>query len=180
MISGNKILLAAFIFFSLAVSVRAQNVKTNLDVFFELLAKKHAALENKGEKLILINNRPEYSVLARFVNNLKTKTKITDTLYARIDSAFTTYPKIYRDGFFGSYFLIREINVALDENSRKTNLFYRDTVAADFRSKAEIPSLPFTCGDMPAEPFWESLVEPVVAVTIVVATVLTLFHSRTK
>ncbi len=177
----NKFSHTVLLFFLLVVfcgSAKAQTIRTNLDIFFDLLKQESRALENKGEKLKVIAENPEFIALANFANNLKASRSAGDTISAVIDTAFTVYPEIHRDGFFGEYFFTRKIMLRLNYGENTRTLSFADTLAADKQSEIENSALPFTRGELPAEPFWESIVEPVVFIVTATAVVFALFFGR--
>ncbi len=157
----------------------AQKHKTNLDLFFLLIDETRETLENKGEKLTLTAENPGYEVLANFANNKKTENKINRTVRFSIDTAFTNYREIFREGLWGEYYLVREINLSLKtEQDKKITLLKTDTVAAIAYPEIETSSLPFTRDELPAEPFLESVVEPVVFIVTSAAIIFALFFGR--
>lgn len=161
-------------------NLQAQTVESNLDAFFKLLKNESEQTAAQKKKFVIIES-DKYAPLKAYVNNLKTCVNCSDSLKAVIDSAFVNYSKIYRDGFFGDYFLVRNITIELrDTQNQLIRLFSCDTVLADYHHKIETPSLPFTQSDLPPEPFWQSVIEPVVIIVTVSAVVLGLFYGRSK
>ena len=57
---------------------------------------------------------------------------------------------------------------------------YSDTVNANMIKKIENPAFPFTQASIPAEPFFSSIYEPVIAVGAAALTVILFFTVRSK
>ena len=116
-----------------------------------------------------------------------TKNNRLSIIYA-IDKAGVNYLNIFRDGWFGNYLLERKTFLKgsvriLDFDNHFSKEFYysiTDTVEYDNLNQLENPSLPFTKNKVPAEPFFSSLFEPLIAVGTFVVTVLLLFNVRSN
>ncbi len=176
---GIKIFFAIFLSFS--AIFYPQTTKTNLNLFFELLSDYSSNFEKSGKRVVAEKSKPEYKTLENFINNYNLSKKYDDTLHVKIDTAFVKYAKIYRDGFFGDYFLVRTANIALGENNgveRKLSL--TDTLKLSEYPEIETAGLPFTKCELPEEPLLQSIIEPVVFVVTATAVVFTLFFKRSK
>jgi hypothetical protein len=104
-----------------------------------------------------------------------------------LDQAKVKYGNIFRSGFFGSYYLPRKIEVS-GNYSIKNNAFiykefhynYLDTVQVDSVKTLENSSYSFTQGNVPAEPFFSSLFEPLIAIGTAAIAVFLFFTIRSK
>ena len=174
---GIKIFFAILLFFS-AVSY-SQTTKTNLNLFFKLLSDYASNFEKSGKKVIVETSKPKYKSLENFINNYNLSERYDDTLRVRIDTAFVKYSEIYRDGFFGDYFLVRNVNLSLKlQNESERKLFLTDTLKLSEYPEIETAGLPFTKGELPEEPLLQSIIEPVVFIITATAVVFTLFFAR--
>lgn len=113
---------------------------------------------------------------------------ITSVIYT-IDDAKVKYSDVYKEGIFGDYKVKREIkfngNYLISENGTVKNsegfaFINTDIVDYDDIQEIENPSIPFTKGEVPAEPFFSSLVEPVVAIGSAAVAVILFFTVRSK
>jgi len=143
-------------------------------------------------KLIAPNN---YDLIKNHVLFSFSKSGIADTtennersiIYA-IDKAGVNYLNIFRDGWFGNYLLERKtflkgsVRILALDNHFNKEFYYSitDTVEYDHLSQLENSGLPFTKNKVPAEPFFSSLLEPLIAVGTVVVTILLLFNVRSN
>jgi hypothetical protein len=107
-----------------------------------------------------------------------------------IDNARTEYTDSYREGLFGDYKVVRKISLsgsrlfkpAADAADKIRHFSYciQDTINYSSVKDAENPSLPFTKGTLPPEPFFSSLVEPVLAISGAAAAAILFFTVRSK
>jgi hypothetical protein len=104
-----------------------------------------------------------------------------------IEEAKVSYGEMYRDGLFGSYNIEREIllkgNYLVNSSGHNVKTFqlaFSDTLKYDDIRNCENPAYPFTQGEIPAEPFWSSLLEPAVAVGSAAAAIYLFFSVRSK
>lgn len=107
----------------------------------------------------------------------------------RIDFAGVKYHDLHRDGLFGSYYLEREVSLKgyylIQKENRTVNsdeflMSTTDTISYKDITSYENPSLPFTQSEIPTEPFWSGITEPVIAIVTVVVTLLLFFTVRSK
>lgn len=195
------ILFFSFLFFVNGKLCFAQ--KSNLQIFYSLvdssMGKIINHLQNSDKEIQLkIDLGNAYSVfenqiIGDFVkNNFKVETtenstkKITLLNYV-LDNAKVNYGDIFRDGLLGSYFLPRNISLSGNYliNSNKIivqnfNYSYKDTVLVDDLKNLENYSYPFTKGEVPSEPFFSSLFEPLVAIGTAALAVFLFFTIRSK
>jgi hypothetical protein len=189
-----------FFFFLVNVVFVAQS-KSNLEVFNELVDSSAVSLSlkilNSNSVYSLSNNTvKEYSTLDTRVENslIRNGIKITHNkseskVSYSILQATVLYSDIFKDGLFGDYLIERKFLLSGEyqiENSSSvlsSDTFYytvTDTIPYDHIAFIENGSLPFTKGTLPAEPFFPSILEPVVAITAVVVTVVLFFSVRSK
>lgn len=188
---------------ALSVTTVYGQSKSNLDNLFELLDKETAAIsskiENSGTKLLVDFDSPNDLKIFknRFITQLNNYFAgiTTDRNEAGIVLGFTLeqssveYNETFRDGLFGDYFVERKSNIGgsynISEKGSITftdnfNLSKVDTVKYNEINSLENYSLPFTRDEIPEEPFFSSLVEPVIAIGSAVVAVLLFFTVRSK
>ena len=192
-------LLLIFVFTSYSIAQQS----TNLEQIFGLIDKSGveitAALKSEYQKVGLKYNCPaEYKILEQriefafsrssinFNKNADTETAI---LNYNLDKAGINYKKVFKDGWFGSMLVEREAvvsgtyvleNKGVFLSSEKFECTITDTIKKDDLSRLENLSLPFTKNEMPPEPFFSGLLEPVIAVGTAVVTVILFFTVRSK
>ena len=197
--SFNKVQILFFFFLANVVFV-AQS-KSNFEVFNQLVDSSAVSLSSKISNLNSIyslsnNTVKEYSVLNERVENslVRKGVKIThnkseNKVSYSILQATVLYSDIFKDGLFGDYLIERKFILSGEyqiENSASvlnSDTFYytvTDTIPYGHISFIENSSLPFTKSTLPAEPFFPSILEPVVAITAVAVTVLLFFSVRSK
>ena len=200
-----KILIIRCLFFITAVLVFSTSgifaqSKTNLDIFYMLVdssvndfmsqvpqSEDSVELElNLGESYSIFENK----IIADLYSSgkiLAEKNKNAKQINYIIDDANVEYGEIFRDGFFGDYFISRKIslrgNYLVRINSASFNEFNytsNDTIKYDEIIDVENESFPFTRGDIPSEPFFSGLFEPVVAIGTAALAVILFFTIRSK
>lgn len=200
--SGIKFLfvLVSLIFISQTCS--AQEL-SNLDIFFRLTDSVVVSLVRKlpqSEKTVYLKTsmNNSYSVFENKIISLlkdsgKTVLTVPDTSGPAVSLAFEEakvyYPDMFRDGFFGPFMVKREVllkgNYIISLNGRVTdtrNFKYRneDTVGQNDLKTLENSAYPFTRGEMPPEPVFSSLLEPVIALGTAAAVIYLFFTIRSK
>jgi len=190
--------LASIFLFSTS-GILAQS-KTNLDVFYMLVdssvndflsqipeTEDSVELElNLGESYSIFENK----IIADLYSSgkfLAEKNKNAKQINYIIDDAKVEYGEIFRDGFFGDYFISRKIslrgNYLVRINSasfKEFNYSFNDTIKYDEINEVESGSFPFTKGDVPSEPFFSGLFEPVVAIGTAALAIILFFTIRSK
>jgi len=157
----------------------AQKVKSNTEILFDLISQTSRNFANKGERLILTSNKKEYKPLVLFSENLKFDSELKDTVKATIDSVSVVYIDVFRDGFFGDYKIARKSFILLGfGNGKSIRPVITDTLSADNYPAIENSGFPFAKSELPAEPFWQSLTEPVIFIVTATAIVFALFFGR--
>lgn len=108
-----------------------------------------------------------------------------------INNAEVKYGEQKRDGFLGDFIVTRELilqgsyllSSSEDASLTKMNEFsftYSDQVKVEEIEKIENRSFPFTSGILPQEPFFSSILEPVIAVSAAAVAVILFFSVRSK
>lgn len=179
------------------ISVNAQK-KTNLDVFNELIDSsvtravsfipenvKNIKFELNNDSFAVFNSE----IISAFSNrgyNLASESNSFDIQYF-INNAVTSYGEIYREGFLGDYFVPRKIILSGGYNFSGSTIFtkdfnysYVDTVNVDSIGTIENSVYPFTQAKLPSEPFFSSILEPVIAVGTAALAVILFFTIRSK
>lgn len=103
-----------------------------------------------------------------------------------VESASLTYPELFRDGFLGDYFFRREITLKGTIGFSKEGKFssvpftyrYQDTVKLEDKGVIENEGFLLGAAELPAEPIFESLMEPLIAGGAMAVTVYLLFTVR--
>jgi hypothetical protein len=198
-----KRFLNSFLFAALFIFTSSEvfpQTKTNLDVFYILVDSSVndfiSKIPQSEDTLNLELNLGEgYSI---FENKIIADLNSSGKFYGKknnnavqinyiINDAKTEYGEIFRDGFFGDYFIPRTISIKgnyliKNESSylKEFNFSSIDTINYDEINYAENESFPFTKGDIPSEPFFQGLLEPVVAIGAAAAAVILFFSIRSK
>jgi hypothetical protein len=192
-------LYLASIFLFSTLGILAQS-KTNLDIFYTLVdssvndflsqipeTEDSVELElNLGESYSIFENK----IIADLYSSgkfLAEKNNNAQHINYIIDDAKVEYGEISRDGFFGDYFIPRKIslkgNYLVRINSasfKEFNYLFNDTIRYDEIKDVENESFPFTKGDVPSEPFFSGLFEPIVAIGTAALAVILFFTIRSK
>ena len=194
----NKIFTLFFISYSL---IYGQD-KTNLEIINELVDSSTSKIAidlgdfNFTCKLN-INSPSEYFLLNQKVVNSfagkEVKIDIDSSTANVINYSLTRvgveYSNLFKDGLFGNYLMERRITfsgyfsiqkLTVISNANNFNFTVTDTISYDNYNNLENTSLPFTKGKVPEPPFLPSILEPVVAITTVVVSVILFFSVRTK
>jgi hypothetical protein len=151
------------------------DLKLNLGESYSVFSNKIiAALYSNGKIVVIENLEPAIGKDAISVNYI-------------IDDANVKYGEIFRDGFFGDYYIHRNIslkgNYLIHTNSafyKEFNFSFNDTIRYDEIKSVENISFPFTRGKVPAEPFFSGLFEPIVAIGTAALAVILFFTIRSK
>jgi hypothetical protein len=197
-----------FIFFLTVLSNTALlQSRSNLEIFY-LLADSSASgiMNNIPENVkkigLNLNLGNSYSILGnRIVSSLQRNNYIVfmpglikedsagkgSQVNYVIDNAGVRYGEMFRRGFLGDYYIPRNIflsgNFLVNSDETQYRSFihnFTDTIRVDEINKVENGSFPFTQGDVPAEPFFSGLLEPVIAVGTVAVAVFLFFTIRSR
>lgn len=185
----------------ITVKISAQPVDTNLNIFYKMVDSSVTELVstipesedsikmnlNLGENYTVFKNR----IVAGIFSSGK---KITDEeSRERLDINYVLekvdvrYGEIFRDGFWGDYYLPRNLSLKGSFTIGGSNtLFqnfdynYSDTIRYNSIQDVEDESFPFTKGEIPPEPFFSNLFEPLVAIGTAALAVILFFTIRSK
>ena len=182
------------------VSVFSQT-KTNLDIFYTLV---DSSVKNMSDEIPPSQNKINLSLILGNVysifNNqiistlIKKNKSIVDSSMQNvvkvnyvIDVADLKYGEMFRDGFLGEekiprFFKLKG-NYLIENNEANVKKFeytYTDTINVDEISDVENLSYPFTRSDVPAEPFFSNIWEPVIAIGSAAIAVYLFFSVRSK
>ena len=193
-------LISIFILFSLAAF---SQTKTNLEVFYSLtdslLNKIDSEITNRDQKILLtLNLGDSYTIfsnhiisgLKKYDKNITTskpENQVLPEINLNLTVAEVKYENAERSGWFGDYYVKRKIFIKGDflysSSAQGFNEYYFvsvDSVKVDEIETLENDSFPFSKGKIPAEPFFSSLWEPVIAVGVAALTVILFFSVRSK
>ncbi len=141
---------------------------------------------NAPGSLYFLKNRTELF----FTENEKELTESSlDTLNFNIEDANIVYSEMFKDGFFGDYFIVRVANlkgtyVLKEKNNVKIAKEFivtsKDTINYDDINKVENLSLPFTRSKLPTGPVLPTIIEALIAIASSVVTVLLFFTVRSR
>jgi len=201
LIKKNLVLIEFFlIFFQFTFNIFAQS-RDNLQIFYTLIDSSGENIINSlpalnkdinlnlnlGESYALFKNQLS-SIFYKHGINLKEDSgrELISVNYV-LDNAKVNYGEIFRDGIFGSYLLPRKIEISGNYSIKNNNFNYKefsykylDTVKVYKVKALENLSYPFTQGQVPAEPFFSSLFEPLVAIGTAAIAVFLFFTIRSK
>lgn len=189
-----------FIFLAVSGFISAfSQSKSNLEIFFVqidsvgMFVMQNIQNQDSATKINFLSS-PEYSILENRLASylVKNGVKIKQDSESQsasdfiITEATVKYNDSFRDGLFGDIlvkrsiilkgnFLIPDKNTSLD-----FSYSYSDTIKYDQLSEIENRAYPFTQNRHPSEPFFSSLIEPVIAVGAAATAVILFFTIRSK
>ncbi len=194
-----KFRIIIFIIF-ISVSLLAQS-RTNLEMINILVDSSATSISSQitdpqFEFNIEYQTIAEYSSLNNRIENSLVRNKVKVNLDSSknkisysISHAGVTYSDLFKDGLLGGYLFERkfvlqgEYTIKNSSSVLNANTFYytvTDTIPYENINFVENNSLPFTKGTVPSEPFFPSMLEPIVAITAVVVTVVLFFTVRSN
>jgi hypothetical protein len=189
-----------FIFLLFQTSVYSQSI-SNLDRFYSLVdSASSLLLKDLGDakKINLeLNLGIDYSIFANQVRGkllragkeiVKTDSSSENTLTINfvIDNCFVGYSEPEKDGVFGDFLTERRIElsgnyfISNQSEVKDFKLTVKDTINVEDVEEVENRSFPFTQGELPPEPFFSSLLEPIVAIGAAAVTIFLFFSVRSK
>lgn len=190
------------LFFFFICSLLIAQSKSNLEMINGLVDSSAilvvATLNNTDSAFDLdVNSPKEYTELnQRIVTSLaRNKVKLnldsleTNKINYSLSHVNVQYSDLFRDGLFGDYLLERnfilsgEFSIQKFSSVSTAEVFsytVKDTISYDNYIVVENSSIPFTKGKVPEAPFFPSILEPVVAITTVVVSVILFFSVRSK
>ncbi|MFZ0452342.1 MAG: hypothetical protein WAM24_01250 [Ignavibacteriaceae bacterium] len=198
-----KISIKNFFFICMLISscVYSQT-RDNLEIFYTLVdSSGENLIKNLPDSYIEVNLNLnlgrsytlfENHLIAVFSEsgyNVNAKDTIGKKIYINyvLDKAKVNYGEMFRSGFFGSYFLPRKLEISGNYSIKNNSFVYKefqykyiDTVRADNVKTLENSSYSFTQGNIPPEPFFSSLFEPLIAVGTAAIAVFLFFTIRSK
>ncbi len=199
--------LRLFIFIILFTFAGKAQTQSNLEIFYSLI---DSAAVNASENISPIVSEVnvtldlgiyysifENRILSRLGQNGLKVTRGTNStqkshhLNFIIDNASVNYGDQKRDGFLGDFHVTRNVTLSgnylltSDAESSMNELkefsfTFNDMVKVEDIEKLENRSFPFTQGTLPPEPFFSSILEPVIAVSAAAAAVILFFSVRSK
>lgn len=189
-----KQIIYLFIFFNYALIAQTNSNLDRINLLLQDVCKKVSSkLDNpivlnfqSPANLSFLKNRTE--VYFTELDKISSKS-IKDTLSFNVEEAGISYSKIIKSGFFGDYYVERSAYIKgtyLAKVEKRTafaeefTLSIIDSVNYDDISKLENFSLPFTRGTLPPEPIAPSIIEPLIAISSAVLTVVLFFTVRSK
>ncbi len=196
-----KASLRFLILFLLFQSAASSQTTSTLDQFYTLIdSASNNLLKDLGDtkKVNLeLNFGTDFSVFANQVRGKLLRNGIQligensdDKNFVRVnfvvDNSFVGYSDPEKDGIFGDFFTERTLelsgNYFISNNPqvKEFKLTAKDTINVEEVEKVENRSYPFTQGDLPPEPFFSSLLEPIVAIGAAAVTVILFFTVRSK
>ena len=195
-----KSLRFLFIFLLFQTSANSQTI-SNLDQFYTLIDSATDQLINDlgdVKKINLeLNFGVDYSVFANKVrgNLLRSGVQLIgdnseDQNFVRVnfvvDNSFVGYSEPEKDGIFGDFFTQRTLElsgnyfISNQSQVKDYKLTVVDTVNVEDVQELENRSYPFTQGELPPEPFFSSLLEPIVAIGAAATVIILFFSVRSK
>lgn len=189
------------LFLSFLLSVPGiPQTKSNLELLYSLNDSLVNQICNEirsdiNEISLKLNLGETYSLFSNHIRNEFTKKGKTqpfeDSNLTEInivmDKAGVLYGEIEKDGWFGSYFVPRSLyiegNYLVTKSGAGLKNYYitsTDTIQVDQIQSLENESFPFTKGEIPPEPFLDSIIEPVIAIGVAAISIFLFFSQRSK
>lgn len=177
--------------------------KTNLNIFKVLVDSSVTSFvnnlpKNENHVNLKLELGTSYSLFKnRILNDLINK-GINVTVYPSINENLSIvnyaieeinvdYSEIDRDGIFGDFLMPRKLSIKGNYSISKENIFtknfyytFLDTINVKAVRDLENESYPFTKGEVPTEPFFSSITEPVIAISSAALAVILFFTIRSK
>ncbi|MBN1300122.1 MAG: hypothetical protein JW995_02815 [Melioribacteraceae bacterium] len=197
--TGTKIFLISLLF--LCQSLYSQNI-SNLQLIYELIDSSTAALTEKhdlndNDYSFNFDSSPEYKFLynhalaslSRYVSVSESNSGGNRFVKYIVEYAGVKYPKVFKAGFWGDFFILREVTlwgkyfITLADGTIQSNDFnysITDSVEYDDVGSIETAGLSFTKSKLPPEPFFASLLEPLIAVSAIAITIILFFTVRSN
>jgi hypothetical protein len=193
-----KSLRFLFFIFLLSYPLRAQSL-SNLEKFYILVDSATSNLIydlgntneaylnlNLGEDFSVFSNQVRGKLLRSGIKLLNDKSSSQIIIDFTIDDCVVSYGEPKRDGWFGDYYSERTVklsgNYFITNLSQVKNFIIEDSdiIKVEEVDKLENRSFPFTRGELPPEPFFSSLIEPIIVVGAAAITIILFFSVRSK
>lgn len=191
-------LLAALFFLGVVITLDAQT-KSNYDIILEMIPEsitEVAIASGNSEAGIVVNLPAGGSILSNRVlsSALDINKKIISgtfddkkNIIYTLENIDVLYGELFHEGFPGDYYCERTIKITgvnilksgAGIESYPFDISRTDTVEYDSIKELE-KGTSFSRGEKPEEPFFRSIVEPVIAVTAAIVTVYLFFDVRSK
>jgi len=190
--------LFIFLFFQ---TTGYSQTSSNIDQFYTLIDSASNLLikdlENTKQINLELNFGIDYSVFAnkvrgnllrsgiQFVGNDSVEENLVRVNFV-IDNSFVGYTEPEKDGIFGDFLTERTIElsgnyfVSNQSQIKDFKLTVKDTIDVVEVEKVENRSYPFTRGELPPEPFFSSLLEPIVAIGAAAVIIILFFSVRSQ
>jgi hypothetical protein len=198
-ISSIKNILTAFaVFIFLFFFNCSAQVKNNLQLFNALVdssitmavsfipdSVKTIKLESEGGPFEIFNSEVINSLSMRGYHLVNGNNSFG--IQYVVKDAVTSYGDIFRNGLLGDYYVPRSLHLSGSINYSGSTIFSRefeysslDTVKTENIELLENSAYAFTRGKLPAEPFFSSILEPVVVIGTAALAVILFFTIRSK
>ena len=196
----NKSLRLLFFLILFQTMLYSQTI-SNINKFYSLVdSASNLLLKDLGSinKIKLeLNLGTDYSLFANQIRGkfLRNGKEIVNDNYSGenivnvnfvIDNSNVIYSDPERDGIFGDFFTERTIGLSVNylissnQSLKSFNLINKDTINVKDVENVENRSYPFTQGELPPEPFFSSLLEPIVAIGAAAVIIILFFSVRSK
>lgn len=191
-----------FFLFIFSFNYSLAQSKTNLEIFYSLtdsISGKISSTVTESPKEIKVKfNLGEYDYIFsnQIISSLQKngftvhpENNNTDipSINIVMDMTKVEYGEIFRDGMFGDLLLERKISiagnftlVASSYNYFPFTFSFSDTISVGEIPALENESFPFSQGNIPAEPFLSSLIEPAIVLSTAAVSVILFFTIRSK
>lgn len=153
------------------VDTKKVNLELNFGVDYSVFANKvRGNLLRSGVQLIGDNSEEQNFVRVNFV----------------VDKSFVGYSEPEKDGILDDFFTQRTLElsgnyfISNQSQVKDFKLTVVDTINVENVEEVENRSYPFTQGELPPEPFFSSLLEPIVAIGAAAVVVILFFSVRSK
>lgn len=202
--AGREILRLFYFFLILSSSSFAQE-KSNIEIFNLLIdsSLNEAAKKISAEKVIVeiesatyqpaFNDQIVSSLIKKnfqpVLNSESNGKAFAAVLSLKIIRAEVNYSNMEKESFLGDYSVKRKVKLAgeyliynphKDPELYQFNLSNVDSVRVNSQKNIETDKFNFTKGEMPAEPFFSSALEPIIAITAAAAAVILFFVLRSQ
>ncbi len=185
-----------FLFFN--VSIRSQET-SNLQVFNNLTdSVSYKILEVLPNNISSLELKPynenDLSILYEFIRakliksgiRMSSETKYDEKLSINFNEAKIEYKDLFKNHLFGDYFMTRQVklsgNFILERQNKILDFDFCviDTVEFDIYTNLENKIYSITEGIPPKEPFFSSLMEPLIAISATATAIILFFTIRSK
>ncbi|MBL1212645.1 MAG: hypothetical protein D8M61_04725 [Ignavibacteriae bacterium] len=199
----NRIFVIVFTSLLILGSSLVAQVKTNLEVIDQLVEKTVIGIsdalpgDSKNLEFIYYSSEEMKLLKSNFISSFNENEYRLNTsgsnnsiiLELTLNTADVDYTDTFRDGLFGNYLVERKIDLNgsyfISVNGKISDVIKfenssLDTLDYEFIQTAENRTLPFTQSELPAEPFFSSLLEPAIAIGAAAVTIYLFFTVRSK